>query len=120
MAFDYRVFIAGRYGGGGGARRGGSGGGGGYSRMPDMSLEPRQLVHVTVGHAGSPSYGSPGPGLVIVMWGHFRLDDYREYDLLDPKYCCSSELSVCFHRSFTSNDEELTSGEKEEWWLPFK
>lgn len=41
---------------------------------------------MNVGQEGYPSYGRPAPGLVVVMWGDFRVDDYVEiYDVIN--YC---------------------------------
>ena len=72
------------FGGGAGSRGGGgSGGGGGWSRL-SLNLPEKQLVPVTVGEAGYPSYGHPGPGLVAVMWGGYRADDLvNEYDVIN-------------------------------------
>ncbi|XP_052803528.1 low-density lipoprotein receptor-related protein 1-like [Mya arenaria] len=67
--------FAGMFGGGAGGRHGGSGGGGGFSRLM-VPLEEKQLVPVVVGQAGFPSYGEAAPGVVIVAWGNFQVEDY--------------------------------------------
>lgn len=69
---------AGRFGGGAGSRGGGTGGGGGWSRLT-VTLPEKALVPVTVGQPGYPSYGQPAPGLVVVMWGDYRADDFVGY-----------------------------------------
>ncbi|XP_053408556.1 low-density lipoprotein receptor-related protein 4-like isoform X2 [Mercenaria mercenaria] len=74
--------FAGYFGGGAGSREGGSGGGGGWSRLL-VPIPAKELVTVTVGQSGFPSYGNPAPGLVVVMWGDYRIDDYaKSYDVI--------------------------------------
>lgn len=49
-----------------------------------MTLPEKALVPVTVGNPGYPSYGHPAPGLVVVMWGDYRVDDYVSiYDVIN-------------------------------------
>ena len=45
----------------------------GNSKLPVCT--GKELVHVTVGHEGTPSYGQASQGVVIVMWGDLKLDD---------------------------------------------
>ncbi|XP_060586815.1 low-density lipoprotein receptor-related protein 6-like [Ruditapes philippinarum] len=74
---------AGNFGGGAGRQEGGSGGGGGWSSLT-FSLPEKELVPVTVGEAGFPSYGTPAPGLVVVSWGDFRIDRFaKSYDIIN-------------------------------------
>ena len=44
----------------------------------------KDLVPVTVGRAGSPSYGYPAPGLVVVSWGDLRIERFaKRYDIIN-------------------------------------
>lgn len=74
---------AGYFGGGAGSHGGGSGGGGGGSRLV-FTLTEKEIVSVTVGQPGYPSYGHPAPGLVVVTWGNYRAEDYVwKYDVIN-------------------------------------
>lgn len=77
------MFTAGFFGGGAGAREGGTGGGGGFARIT-VKPDEKSVINVTVGRPGFPSYGHAGPGLVVVMWGGYNIDDFVEnYDLIN-------------------------------------
>lgn len=68
---DCRIDTACKYfGDGAESLRGGSGGGGGYSRPSrSVSAYRKTLIPIEVGLGGSPSYGTPGGGVVIIWWG---------------------------------------------------
>lgn len=60
---------AGLYGGGSGSHGDyGTGGGGGFTRGT-VVVRPGNIIQVSVGHGGHPSYAPAGKGVVVVGWG---------------------------------------------------
>lgn len=57
-----------------------------------FTLPEKELVPVMVGEPGFPSYGQPAPGLVVVMWGDYRADDYVPiYDVINECVLAQSD-----------------------------
>jgi len=58
-----------RYGDGSDSFGGGAGGSGGLSVVDVRLFESyNQVISVTVGRAGTPSYGPAGNGVIIIKW----------------------------------------------------
>ncbi|ESP00094.1 hypothetical protein LOTGIDRAFT_158324 [Lottia gigantea] len=63
------------YGGGSSGGSGGGGGGAGYSRAY-VDVTPGEMVLVTVGKGGAPSYKPAGDGIVVISWNG-RIEDFK-------------------------------------------
>lgn len=74
-------YPAGKFGGGAGSRGGGGTGGGGGSSRLTVKPDDKELVFVTVGKGGEPSYGKAADGLVVVVWGDYSVDKIAEHDI---------------------------------------
>ncbi|KAL3857737.1 hypothetical protein ACJMK2_012377 [Sinanodonta woodiana] len=77
---------AGQYGGGSGSRGGGAGGGGGFTE-DSITVKPDDVVTVTVGEGGKPSYAEAGQGIVVVAWGDVSINS--DLEKVQKQYNCT-------------------------------
>ncbi|KAK3607249.1 hypothetical protein CHS0354_009980, partial [Potamilus streckersoni] len=77
---------AGQYGGGSGSRGGGAGGGGGFTES-SLTVTPDDVITVTVGEGGKPSYAEAGQGIVVVAWGDVSIN--ADLEKIQRQYNCT-------------------------------